>query len=67
MVFAVKKFHEYLYARKFTLVPYHKPLLATLGPKKGVPTLGAAQVQRWPIILSTYKYELEFRATGDHW
>ena len=67
MVFAVKKFHEYLYARKFTLVPYHKPLLATLGPKKGVPALGAARVQRWPIILSTYKYELEFRATGDHW
>ena len=66
MVFGVKKFHEYLYVRHFTLVTDHKPLPAILGPKKAVPTLAAARMQRWALILAAYDYELEFRVTQDH-
>lgn len=44
----------------------HKPLLAILGPKKAVPTLAAARMQRWALILAAYDYELEFRVTQDH-
>lgn len=64
LIFGVKKFHEYLYGRRFTLVTDHKPLLAILGPKRGVPTLAAARVQRWALILSAYQYELQFCTTG---
>ena len=46
LVFGVKKFHQYLYGRKFTLVTDHKPLTTILGPKKGVPPLAAARLQR---------------------
>ena len=66
LVFGVKKIHEYLYGRHFTLVTHHKPLLAILGPKKAVPTLAAAHMQRWALILAAYDYELEFRVKQDH-
>lgn len=50
LIFGVKKFHKYLYGRRFTLVTDHKPLTTILGPKTGVPTLAAARMQRWALI-----------------
>ena len=66
LIFAVKRFHAYLYGRSFTIVTDHKPLTAILGPKKGIPPLAATRLQRWAWILSAYKYEIEFRPTGKH-
>ena len=66
LVFGVQKFHQYLYARKFVLVTDHKPLCAILGPKKGIPTLAAARLQRWAILLSAYTYDIEYRPTELH-
>jgi len=54
LVYGVPKFHQYLYERKFTLCTDHKPLTTILGPKKGIPTLAAARLQRWALILSAY-------------
>ena len=66
LVFGVKRFHNYLYSRTFTLVTDHRPLTTILGPKKCVPPLAAAQLQRWAIILSAYTYQIEFRPTQAH-
>jgi len=66
IIFGVKKFHSYVYGRKFTLVTDHKPLVAIFGPKKGIPTLAAARLQRWAIILSAHTYDIEFRGTREH-
>ena len=66
LVFGVKRFNSYLYGRRFTLVTDHKPLTVILGPKKGIPALAAARLQRWAWILSAYTYEIEFRPTGEH-
>ena len=45
IVFGVKKFHSYLYGRRFTLITDHQPLVTILGPKTGVPPLAAARMQ----------------------
>ena len=66
LIFGVKKFHRYLYGRKFKLVTDHKPLTAILGPKKGIPSLAAARLQRWAILLSAYDYEVVFKPTQVH-
>ena len=66
LVFGVKKFHQYLYGRKFTLITDHKPLTTILGPKTGIPSLAAARLQRWAILLSAYDYVIQYKSTNDH-
>ncbi len=64
LIFGVKKFHKYLYGRRFTLVTDHKPLLAILGSKKSLPTLAAARLQMWAIFLLGYQYDPRISANG---
>ena len=66
LVYGVKKFHLFLYGRRFTLITDHKPLVTILGPKKGIPTLAAARLQRWALVLAAYQYDIEFRSTKEH-
>ena len=60
LVFGVKKFHQYLYGRKFTLITDHKPLTTILVPKKGIPSLIAA---RWALL---YDYVIQYKSANDH-
>ena len=66
IVFGIKKFHQYLYGRKFNLTTDHKPLAAILGPKKGIPPLAAARLQRWALLLSAYNYDITYKSTKLH-
>ena len=54
------------YGRRYTLVTDHQPLLAILGPRAPIPTLAAARMQRWALVLSAYDYQLECRKSGEH-
>ena len=66
IIFGVMKFQQYLYGRKFLLVTDHKPLTTLLGPKSGIPTLAAARLQRWALLLAAYQYDIEYRSTTKH-
>ena len=66
LVFGVKKFHKFLYGRRFTLITDHKPLTTILHPEKSIPPMAAARIQRWALLLSAYQYKIEFRPTQEH-
>ena len=66
LIFGVRKSYAYIYGRRFTLVTDHKPLVTILGPKQRIPTLAAARLQRWALILSAHQYDIEYRNTRDH-
>ena len=66
LIFGVKKFHQFLYGRPFTMVTDHKPLTTIFRSKKGIPTVTAARLQRWAILLVAYQYQIEFRSTNQH-
>ena len=66
LVFGIRKFHQYIYGRRFTLITDHKPLTTILGPKQGIPALAAARMQRWALLLAAYTYDICFRPTQSH-
>ena len=66
IIFGVKKFHQYLFDRRFTLQTDHKPLAFLLGPKRGIPVLAVSRLQRWSIQLAAYQYDIEYRASKNH-
>ena len=49
IIFAVKKFHQFLYGRHFTNYTDHKTLLGLFNAEKATPTMG--RVQRWSLTL----------------
>nr|XP_055071051.1 uncharacterized protein K02A2.6-like [Misgurnus anguillicaudatus] len=65
IVFGVRKFHQYLYGRKFTLFTDHRPLTTIFGPQNGIPSMAAARMQRWALLLSAHNYTIEYKR-GEH-
>ncbi|XP_054259272.1 uncharacterized protein K02A2.6-like [Macrosteles quadrilineatus] len=62
LIFGVKKFHKYIYGRTNCILQSdHQPLAAIFGSKRGVPSLAAARLQRWALILSAYNFEVKYR------
>ena len=66
IVFGVRKFHKYQYGRPFHLLIDHKALATILGPQIAVPTLAAARMQRWVVILRAYNCQVEYRSSAEH-
>ncbi|CAG2213598.1 unnamed protein product [Mytilus edulis] len=66
IIFGVKKFHTYLYGRRFTLITDHMPLVSIFNPKKGISTTSAARLQRYALFLSGYTYDIEYKNTNKH-
>ncbi|XP_060780909.1 uncharacterized protein K02A2.6-like [Neoarius graeffei] len=66
IVFGVRRFHQYLYGRRFTLLTDHRPLTTILGPHSGIPSLAASRMQRWAMLLSAHSYEIKYRKADRH-
>lgn len=60
LIYALKKFHKYVFGRRFTLKTDHKLLLAIFGNKKGIPVYTANRLQRWAVNLLAYDFSIEY-------
>ena len=65
IIFAVRKFHDYIYGRRFILYSDHKPLQYLLSEMKQIPQLASSRIQRWAITLSGYNYSIKHKP-GKH-
>ncbi|XP_061704035.1 uncharacterized protein K02A2.6-like [Cydia pomonella] len=66
IIFSVRKFHQFLYGRRFTLKTDHKPLVSIFGPGNGIPSMTASRLQRWALILSAYDFDIEYVKSDDN-
>ncbi|XP_048775178.2 uncharacterized protein K02A2.6-like [Ostrea edulis] len=66
IIWGIKKFHAYLFGRKFKLITDHQPLIHIFNPQKGVPVTSSSRLQRYSLFLSAYNYEIGFRKTSKH-
>ena len=65
-VWSLKKFHTYLYGRRFTLITDHQPLTAIFSPVKNLPSMTAARLQRYDLLLAGNQYDIVYWRTSDH-
>ncbi|XP_055615106.1 uncharacterized protein K02A2.6-like [Toxorhynchites rutilus septentrionalis] len=63
IVFAVTKYHKFIFGRRFQLQTDHAPLLRIFGSKKGIPVYTANRLQRWALTLLNYDFSMEYVPT----
>lgn len=61
IVFAVKRFHQYIYGHPCTIYVDHKPLMSLFSETMCIPPLASARIQRWALTLA-YQYTIVYRA-----
>ena len=66
VVFAVKKFHQFMYGRHFKIYTDQKPLLGLLHPEKATPLMASSRMQRWALTFLAYEYELLYRPGNEN-
>ena len=66
IIFGVKKFHQFLLGRHFTILSDHKPLQHLFSEDKPIPVLASARIKRWALILSAYDYKVEYKPGEEH-
>ena len=70
IIFALKKYHQFLYGQPFILVTDHKPLISMFDPNTATPMQAANRLARWSLMLSQYAVlhdnSIEYRSTKQH-
>lgn len=61
IIFAIKKFQQYLFARHFEIVTDHKPLLTVFAPDKPLSMFVPARMLRWKLLLSSHSYTITYK------
>ena len=62
LIYGVRKFHNYLFGRTFTLFTDHKPLQSLLNESKPIPCMASAHIKRWALTLALYEYTIKYKS-----
>jgi hypothetical protein len=62
----LKKYFQYCYGRKFTLLTDHKALTSIFHPSKHLPALSATRMLHYAQFMSGFDYDIKYRRTEDH-
>lgn len=60
IIFAVKKFHKYVYGKPFIIYSDHQPLREIFNENKSIPVANG-RLQRWAIFLAAYDYKIVYK------
>lgn len=60
IVFAVRRFHKYIFGKTFVIYSDHQPLREIFNEKKSTP-VAAGRLQRWAIFLASYDYQIAYK------
>ena len=66
IIFAIQRFHIYLYGRDFILETDNQPLSFIFRPDRAIPAVAASRIQRWAIQLSGYQYEIRCKKSHEN-
>lgn len=64
LIFGIRKFHQFVWGRRFILQTDHQPLVRIFGSKQGLPTTAANRLQNYGIILMSYAFDIEYVNTS---
>ena len=63
IVYALRKFHNYLWGQSnFTVITDHKPLLGIFSESKNISPMSSGRIQRWSLLIQAYKFTLRHRS-----
>ena len=66
LIFVVKKFHNYIFGRFFTVMTDHKPLISLFDENRLVPAFASSRIQQWALTLAKYQYTIKYRPGKDN-
>ena len=61
LVYGVKRYNQYLYGRRFTILSNHKPLEGIFHSSRQLSTMSTARIQRWVLTLGAYDYQVVYK------
>ena len=62
-VSGVKRYHNYLFGRQFTLCMDRIPLVSLFNEERVILAHASARIKRWALTLAAYQYALAFKTT----
>lgn len=66
IIFGVKKFYQFIFGRRFTLITDNKPIAQIISPKASLPLFSATRMQHYAIFLSSFDYEVRHKKSNEN-